>query len=131
MFARIFCNNFSRWHLLALVIVWLTFTALIHRAADVGVDQGADHASKVWLATAFSFFGPFNGAMLRDWQGCCFKFSLEVFPYVGAMLGLGIFMMFLRLPRGWIAATVRMLFWILGGSAWFAGAIVSYLHALS
>jgi len=131
LLARIFCNNFTRWHALALAIVWLAFTAWINRITDGNLDQGPDHASKVWLATAFSFIGPFNGAMIRDWQGCCLRFSLEVFPYAAAMLGLGILVMFLRLPRGWIAATVRMFLWILGLSAWFLGAIISYFHALS
>lgn len=131
LLARLFCNNFTRWHVLAFAIVWLAFTAWTYLMTDANLDQGPDHSTNVVMAAAFSFIGPLNGAMIRDWQGCCLRFSLEVFPYAAAMLGLGVLVMFIRLPRGWIATTVRMILWIVGWSAWFFGGIVSFAHAFS
>lgn len=80
------------------------------------------------LATAT---GPMVGAVARNCQSCCLKFSLSLLPWSGAFLATGILFQFVPLPFQRFAKALRLTMWVLGLLGWFGGGVVSFAHAFS
>lgn len=122
-------NHFRIAHFAVFLGLWLCFTAWTYWIAEHGIEQ-YHHGRLVTLTTLGTILGPMTGAISRDCQSCCLKFSLGLLPYCGAFLLLGTIPLFLRLPFGRGAAALRMTAWTVGLLVWFLGGIVSFFHAL-
>lgn len=109
--------------------IWLCFTALTYSIAEHGIEQ-YQHNRLVYLTTCGTILGPMTGAISRDCQSCCWKFSLGLLPYCATFLILGTMPLFLRWPFQRGAAALRMMIWIAGLLGWFLGGIMSFFHAL-
>jgi hypothetical protein len=124
-------NNLTRFHGISFVLLLAGFTLWTYLITSAGVDKGQGHDARVLYTTLGTISGPLTGAIAREWQGCCLRFSLGVMAYGAPILLLGVLLQFVRLPdRAW-AAALRMSLWISGWLIWFLGGIVSFLHALS
>ena len=126
-----FAARFSRWHAGVALGLWLAFSGLTLFIVLKGLDRAADKPRTVAVTTAATILGPMTGAVSRDFQGCCLKFSLYLLPYCLGALLVGVIVQLVILPRGWVTKTVRVLFWSAGWFVYFAGGIVSFGHALS
>jgi hypothetical protein len=126
---RVFENNFSRLHLVVLLVIWTFFTGWTYWIAEHGIDQ-YEHTRLVVLTTGGTILGPMTGAISRNCQSCCLEFSLSLLPYCGAFLILGTVPSLVRLPFVTGASALRMTAWIVGLLGWFSGGIVSFGHAL-
>lgn len=124
-------NNFSRWHVVAFVVLWSIFSALTFYVVSNGLDNAADHPGTVAATTAATVLGPMTGAVSRNFQGCCLGFSLSLLPYCLSGLLVAVLAQVIRLPAHAWGLVARRLLWILGLFVWFAGGIVSFMHALS
>jgi len=124
-------SRFSRWHLWSAVVIWLIFTLLTLWTVSQGLYNAGDRPGTVALTTLGTVLGPMTGAISRDFQGCCLRFSLSLMPYCAASLAIGIAAQ-LWLPPGrkWLRP-IRATAWIGGLLVWFGGGILSFLHALS
>ena len=82
----------------------------------------------VYLLLAL-FVGPFTGAALRNWQGCCLHFSVSVAACLVPFLALGFSARFIP----WFAkhALLRGILSWGGLTLWCLGAPISCMHALS
>jgi hypothetical protein len=127
---KIIENHFTKAHLFVSLGLWLAFTVLTFWIANQGIDQN-DHGRLVFLTTCGTILGPMTGAISRDFQSCCLKFSFSLLPYCGAVLALGTTPLFVRLPFRRGASVLRMTLWIVGWLGWFFGGIVSFGHALN
>lgn len=127
---KIFENHFTRTHLVVFLGMWLSFTVVTYWIADHGIGQD-EHGKLVFLTTCGTILGPMTGAISRNCQSCCLKFSLSLMPYCGAMLAIGTIPLLLRLPFKRGAAVLRMAMWIVGLLGWFLGGIMSFGHAFS
>jgi hypothetical protein len=126
---RILENNFTKTHFLVCIGIWLCFTGLTYWIAEHGIEQD-DHNRLVALTTCGTILGPMTGAISRNCQSCCLRFSLGLLPYCATLSILGTIPSFLRLPfRG--AFTLRMTAWIVGLLGWLLGGIISFGHALN
>ena len=126
---RIIENHFTRYHLLVLLAIWLGFTVLTYLIAERGIEQ-YDHNRLVALTTCGTILGPMTGAISRNCQSCCLKFSLGLLPCCAAFFIIGAMPSFLRLRfRG--ASVLQMVTWVVGLLGWFLGGIVSFGHALN
>ena len=118
-------GRFSQWH------VWIALALLL---AFVGLTFSSVRAHPTRLAAtiiASMALGPMAGAFVRDYQGCCLEFSLSLLPYcAGALVG-ALAVQLLVPPKTGLLRAVRLLTWAAGLFIWFAGALVSYMHALS
>jgi hypothetical protein len=85
-------------------------------------------SSLLYLPPLF-LVGPMTGALLRNWQGCCLRFSLSVAlcfsPFLIAAFAARLVPWFGKHPR------LRVILWWGGVVIWCFGAPVSFLHALS
>ncbi|MGA2035226.1 MAG: hypothetical protein ABSG68_23515 [Thermoguttaceae bacterium] len=106
------------------------FTVLTYWIAEHGIEQDG-HGRLVFLTTCGTILGPMTGAISRDCQSCCLKFSLSLLPYCGALLAIGTIPLFVRLPFTQGAAVVRLAMWVVGLLGWFLGGILSFGHALT
>jgi hypothetical protein len=78
------------------------------------------------VTTLATVSGPMVGAVARDCQSCCLKFSLSLLPWSGAFLATGILFQFVQLPFQRFAKTLRLTMWVLGLLGWFGGGVVSF-----
>lgn len=127
---RIIENNCTRNHLFAFLGIWLCFTGWTYWIAEHGIEHD-NHNRLVFLTTCGTLLGPTTGAISRDCQSCCLKFSLSLLPYCAAFLIFGTIPLFLKLPFQCGASALRMIMWIVGLLGWFLGGIVSFFHAFS
>lgn len=122
---RRLAGRFSLWH------VWIALALLL---AFVGLTFSAARAYPTRLAATIMVgiaLGPMAGAFVRDYQGCCLEFSLSLLPYcAGALVG-ALAVQLLVPPKTGLLRAFRLLTWAAGLFIWFAGALVSYMHALS
>lgn len=111
-------------------VLLVVFSVLTFLLVHAGSDPGPDHWRHVAQTTAATAVGPFTGAIARDWQSCCARFSWSLAPYAGTALAAGILLQLLPFPpgRGWNRA--RLAAWGAGWTAWFGAGIVSFAHAL-
>jgi hypothetical protein len=122
-------NNFTRSHFFTFLIIWMCFVGWTYLIAEHGIEQD-NHDRLVALTTCGTILGPMTGAISRNCQSCCLRFSLNLLPYCTAFLILGMIPSFLRLPFSG-ASAIRMTAWIIGLLGWFLGGIVSFGHALN
>ena len=78
-----------------------------------------------------SISGPFTGAIARHFQSCCWDFSLSIFPYSAALLGIGVLAQIVAMPWKCCERAMRLTAWCLGLLGWFGGIVLSFAHALS
>lgn len=129
---RILENHFTRKHLWVFLVMLMLFTILNGMIAAAGIDKGSDYTRQVISTTAATILGPMTGAVARDWQGCCTRFSLWVLLVVsGPALLIGTLLQIVWLPFQKGQHTVRLIFWSIGLFLWFFGGLISYGHALS
>lgn len=124
-------GRLSRWHAWVAIALWLAFSTLTLLIVLGALDRAAEKPRTVAATTAATVLGPMTGAVSRDFQGCCLKFSLHLLPYCLGALLVGLAVQLVVPPRGWLTGTVRVIAWIVGLVAWFGGGIVSFGHALS
>lgn len=124
-------NHFTKKHLWVFLVMIGVFTVLNGFVALAAIDKGGDYKRQVISTTAATILGPMTGAVARDFQGCCTRFSLQVLLIVsGPALLVGILMQLIRLPFQKGQFATRMTFWCIGLFVWFFGAFISYGHAL-
>src|SRR6267378_6276699 len=93
--------NFGRVHLYIFLGFYLAFAALTFFALHAGSESDR-RENPIAAATLGSVSGPFTGAIARHFQSCCWQFSLAVFPYCAAILGVGLLVQLVPLPfRQW------------------------------
>jgi hypothetical protein len=127
---RFFKSYFTRAHLWVFAVIWGGFTVLTFLIVNAGADQGGGRLFVIALTTAATISGPMTGAVARDFQSCCFEFSLSLLPYCGAILFVGVAAQLVKWPFQLFAGAIRMFLWIVGWIGWFMGGIVSFAHAL-
>lgn len=123
-------TRFTRAHLYIFVSFYLAFAGF---TAWVLSRQSESDRRENWnvAATLGTVSGPFTGAIARRFQSCCWKFSLSIFPYCAAVLAVGVMSQLVPMPAPSIEKPLRLTLWSLGLLGWFAGAVVSFGHALS
>ncbi|MCL4180222.1 MAG: hypothetical protein KJ072_21075 [Verrucomicrobia bacterium] len=126
---RLLANHFTRTHgyiALGLLLVFSGFTLFL-------VCQPKNHESvaNIVVTTLATVSGPMVGAVARDCQSCCLKFSLFLLPWSGAFLAAGTLIQFVPLPFQRFARALRLTVWCLGLLGWFGGGVVSFGHAFS
>jgi hypothetical protein len=120
----------NRFHLLIFVMLFIAFTFLTAISLNGGLDQGPDHRRMLIKTTALTVTGPMTGAIARDFQSCCFNFSLAILPYSGAALLLGFFIQVISFSHESKIWGFKYIAWALGWLLWFGGGILSFAHAL-
>jgi len=129
---RLIENHFSIKHAWTFLGFLAVFTVLNFFILNASVDEGHEHTRQLIVTTLCTISGPMTGAIARDFQGCCTRFSLRVLWVVsGPALLLGILMQVIRLPFKRGQVVVRMMFWATGLLLWFLGGLASYGHALN
>jgi hypothetical protein len=84
------------------------------------------------LTAAGTVLGPMTGALSRNFQDCCLKFSIQLIPYFVPFPAIAALSQIRRKPgRAASADRVRLSIWTLCWFGWFFGGIVSFAHALS
>ena len=123
-------HNFSRAHLYVFLGFYLAFAALTFFALNAGSESDR-RENQIAAATLGAVSGPFTGAIARNFQSCCWHFSVTLFPYCAAFLGAGFVFQIVPLPFQRFERTFRLSIWCFGLLGWFGGVVVSFLHALS
>ena len=123
--------RFSRWHGWVALAAWLAFSVLTLFIVMNALDRAGDRPRTVAATTAATVLGPMTGAVSRDFQGCCLKFSLALLPWCLGGLVAGVATQIVVPPRGRLTGAVRVVAWVAGLVVWFGGGIVSFGHALS
>ena len=124
-------NNFNRKHAFVFIGILILFSIANFLISNAGIDDRQNHHKLVFYTTAGTIMGPMTGAISRNWQGCCTRFSLSLLPFCGPFLLAGVLAQFIRLPFRKGAAALRMSAWIIGLLGWFLGGLLSYAHAFS
>ena len=122
-------RRFHGAHLVVFLVIWCGFSIWTFAIVKSGLDQPTGEI--IAVTTIATILGPMTGAISRDMQGCCLKFSLSLLPYCAASAGVGAWAQVIRLPFNRFARSARMILWIAGWIGWFMGGIVSFLHSLS
>ena len=126
---RWLANRFGRTHgyiALGLLVLFSGFTLLL--VCQPKNNEGVANIVVTTLATAS---GPMVGAVARNCQSCCLKFSLSLLPWSGAFLVTGTLFQFVPLRFQRLARTLRLTMWVLGLLGWFGGGVISFAHAFS
>ena len=125
-----FENNFTRWHAIVALALWLAFAALTLVIVLRGLDHAAQRPLTVAATVVGSALGPMSGAISRGLQPCCLAFSLSLMPLCLAALAVATAVQVVWLPEAswWRAA--RLATWAAGLLMWFGGGILSLAHAL-
>jgi hypothetical protein len=123
-------NNFTKRHLFVALGIWLSFAVLTCWIANHAGPDWPGHTRRASLTTCGTILGPMTGAILKDGQRCCLRFSLSLLPYCGALLILGAIPLFVKLPFRRGSSLLRMTMWVFGLLGWFLGGILSFGHAL-
>lgn len=123
-------NSLRKTHLRIFVGFYLAFAALTFLVLNQGTESDR-RSNAVASATLGAVSGPLTGAIARNFQSCCLRFSLEVLPYSALALGIGFLLQIIPLPIRRAEKPVRLALWCIGLLGWFGGGIVSFGHALS
>jgi hypothetical protein len=126
---RVFVN-FSRTHLFIFLGFYIVFAALTALVLNLQSESDRREAPIV-SATLASISGPFTGAIARQFQSCCWDFSLTIFPYSAAFLGFGVLAQIVAMPWKCCERATRLTAWCLGLLGWFGGVLLSFAHALT
>ena len=124
------CANFSRTHLFIFLGFYIVFAALTALVLNLQSESDRREAP-ILSATLASISGPFTGAIARHFQSCCWDFSLSIFPYSAALLGIGVLAQVVAMPWKCCERAMRLTAWCLGLLGWFGGVVLSFAHALS
>jgi len=124
-------RRFNKSHWVALACLWVGFSIVTFLITRTEIDRGPDHDKQVLLTTLGTIAGPLMGAIAREFQACCLRFSLQVMACSGPALLAGVLFQVIRLPDLRWVNWARMGLWIAGWSVWFLSGNVSFLHALS
>lgn len=116
----------ARWYILLGLLV--PFTALTYLAVSSGSPSDV-RDRPVALTTLATITGPFVGAIARNGQSCCLRFSLTLAAVCGPVLALGLIAQVVPLPFRRGQRTVRIGLWTLGWLLWLFSGQVSFLHA--
>lgn len=123
-------SSLRKTHLRIFVGFYLVFAVMTFLVLSQG--NGSDRRSNaVAAATLGAVSGPLTGAIARNFQSCCLRFSLAVLPYSALALGIGFLLQIIPLPIGRAEKPVRLALWCIGVLGWFGGGMVSFGHALS
>lgn len=123
-------RHFTRTHLFILLGFYIVFAALTALVLNLQSESDRREAPIV-SATLGSISGPFTGAIARHYQSCCWDFSMSIFPYSAALLGIGVLAQIVAMPWKCCERTMRLTAWCLGLLGWFGGIVLSFGHALS
>lgn len=123
-------RHFDRVHLYIFLGFYLVFAALTFLALNAGSESDR-RENQIAAATLGAIFGPFTGAIARNFQSCCWQFSVTLFPFCALFLGAGVLFQMIPLPFRRFERPVRIALWGIGLLGWFGGALVSFGHALS
>ena len=123
--------DLGRMHLVTFGVLLGAFTILTFLITSSGIDDGPEHNRQVLLTTAGTLTGPLTGAIARDFQGCCLRFSLWLVLWCSPVLLLGLVSQFILPVTCRRHRVIRMVLWISGWTVWFMGGIASFGHALS
>lgn len=123
-------HRFGRVHLYLFLGFYLTFAGLTFLILNSGSESDRRERA-ILTATVGAVSGPFTGAIARNFQPCCLKFSIAIVPYCALLLGVGIVFQIVPLPFQRLAGATRLTLWCIGLLGWFGGVLVSFLHALS
>jgi hypothetical protein len=126
---RLFENHFTRTHgyiALGFLLLFSSFTLFL-----VCHPKNNEGLANIVVTTLATVSGPMVGAVARDCQSCCLKFSLTLLPWSGAFLAVGALFQIVPLPFGRFARAVRLTLWCLGLLGWFGGGVISFGHAFS
>ena len=124
-------SRFSRWHAWVALVTWLAFSVLTLAIVVSALERAADRPRTVAATVAATALGPMTGAVSRDFQDCCLKFSLWLLPWCVGGLFAGVATQVVVPPHGRLTGAVRVAAWVAGLVVWFGGGIVSFAHALS
>lgn len=84
----------------------------------------------VALSPFLSITGPMVGAISRGFQPCCLQASLAILPYCLAAMAIAVGLQ--AVPVSSRAFTSAVLWaWTAGLAIWFAGGLLSMIHAVS
>lgn len=125
-----FENNFTRWHVVVALALWLAFAALTLVIVLHGLDHAAQRPLTVAATVAGSALGPMSGAISRGFQPCCLAASLSLMPFGLAALAVATALQILWLPEVPGVRVARLVAWAAGLLLWFGGGILSFAHAL-
>ena len=123
-------RHFTRTHLFIFLGFYIVFAGLTALALSAGSDSDRREAPIVSAALG-SISGPFTGAIARHFQSCCWNFSLSIFPWSAALLGIGVLAQIVAMPWKCCERAMRLTAWCLGLLGWFGAIILSFAHALS
>ena len=82
-----FENNFTRWHAIVALALWLAFAALTLVIVLRGLDHAAQRPLTVAATVAGSALGPMSGAIGRGLQSCCLAVLTVTHAVVPRCLG--------------------------------------------
>lgn len=99
-------RHFTQTHLFIFLGFYIVFAALTALVLNLQSESDRREAPLV-SATLASISGPFTGAIARHYQSCCWDFSLSIFPYSAALLGLGVLAQIVALPCKCCERTMR------------------------
>lgn len=126
---RLFKNQLTPTHgyiALGFLVVFGGFTLF-----QVCQPKNNEGLANIVVTTLATVSGPMVGAVARDCQSCCLKFSLSLLPWSGAFLVVGTLFQIVPLRFQRVAKAVRLTMWCFGLLGWFGGGVVSFGHAFS
>jgi len=126
---RLFENHFTRAHgylALGFLVVFTSSTLFL-----VCHPKNNEGLANLVITTLATVTGPMVGAVARNCQSCCLKFSLTLLPWSGAFLATGILFQFVPSSFQRFAKALRLTMWCFGLLGWFGGGVVSFGHAFS
>lgn len=103
---KLLANHFTRTHgyvALGFLLVFSGFTLFL-----VCHSKNNEGLLNIVVTTLATVTGPMVGAVARDCQSCCLKFSLSLLPWSGAFLAMGILFQIVPLPFQQFARAVRL-----------------------
>ena len=91
-------TKLTKAHWISFLILIAIFTVLTFIITNPGVDDGPAHNSAVFYSTIGTITGPLTGAISRNFQGCCLRFSLLLMAFCAPVLIFAIAIQFIRMP---------------------------------
>jgi hypothetical protein len=122
--------NRWKWQLVSFALLLLLFSGLTFWFTYAGIDRRTGRTRQIVQTTAATIAGPMTGAVARDFQVCCTRFSLHIMAYCAPVLGLALLVQLFSPRRGWLKGLLLMA-WVTGWLVWFGGGIFSFFHALT